>query len=201
MRIELALCRKDSGPLFAVVSFPCCMVKVDPARQIAFAPHHAGGLARHVHTGQYLIHKLEWDGGQNSESHQEFTLGAHEKRHARRRPPRRPQQDVPAHQGLGRKVGEDLRDVHRRGLPGQNTFHPGMGVVPEAPAFPEREQVVKPGEEFRDLAVLCVNVLVKLQLRQFFRGGFGCNFPSSFPPSRATEKTIARMAGAALPPS
>ena len=138
------------------------------------------------------------DGGQNSEAHQEFTLGAHEKRRARCRSPRGPKQDVPAHQGLRRQVGEDLRDVHRRGLPGQNAFHPGVGVVPKASALPEGKQVVKPGEEFPDLAVLGVDVFVKLQPRQFFRGLRALR-PPLFPPSRAEGRTIARTVGAAPP--
>ena len=177
MRIELPLRRHDRRPSIAVVGFPCGMVKVDPAGKIALAPHHHGSLACHVHPGQYLVQKLRRDGGQNSETHQEFTWGTHEKWCVRSRPARRPQQDVPTHQGLRRQVGEHLRDIHCRGLPGQNTFHPGMRVVPKASALPERKQVVKAGEEFCDLAVFGVNVFVKLQPREFFRASGA--FPSS----------------------
>ena len=45
-----------------------------------------------------------------------------------------------------------------------------MRVVPKAPTLPQGKQVVKAGEEFPNLAVLSVNVFVKLQSRKFFRG-------------------------------
>src|SRR5205814_7397901 len=65
---------------------------------------------------------------------------------------------------LRRQVLEDLSDVESGRLPGQDALHPGMRVVPESAALPERKQAVEAREEVPDIADFgSVDVLVEPQ--------------------------------------